>query len=246
MVKDDGSVRTDAVDLELGDHRVRVVCDDADGIEVLRSALVDHVIDQPAPVGFAVRAPSTINGFHVVLDQAGLVLGRLRSSDDALAVLAGHLAGLLPPPAGTVRVRGRVFAADDATASLVCFPLFLTPPAVERRLDRDSICLIDRLAIDVTPDATFRVGPIPWPELAGASPAGHRAQLDEPLTVGRVVVAHSGPHELTWPEMVAAVAATTVGVSREACFDVAEALAATRFVRVDTNDTAAQYAAIGA
>ena len=177
-------MRTDAIDLEIFGTRLRVICEDQRGVGVLRSALAEHLIGEPAPLGFALRAPKGRDHLYVLLDRSGFVLGRSRSADECLAVLAGQLGVFVPAPIGTTRLRMRALVGENSEAVLAPFPILASPPMVERRLDRAKHRMIDRLAIDVTSDGRLQMSHSPWPALANLHlPPGHmRATNDHPIT----------------------------------------------------------------
>lgn len=109
-------MRTDALDLDIAGVRMRVVCEDPAGLAFLGAALADHLVDEPAPLGFSLRIPSGRTSFHVLVDRAGSVLARLGSTEDALAVLGSHLAAFIPPPPGTIRLRAQALLREIGRA----------------------------------------------------------------------------------------------------------------------------------
>ncbi|MFT4866772.1 MAG: hypothetical protein ACI9N0_002900 [Ilumatobacter sp.] len=244
-MKDDGSVRADAVDIEIADTRVRVVCEDPAGVALLRSALAHHVVDEPAPLGFALRVPAGTTKFHVLFDRSGFVLARVRTTEEGVAVLGSYLAGLAPPPQA-VRIRGRAFLSDDSTAALATPPLFLNQPVVERRLARISLRAIDRLTVDVGPDMVMVASTTPWPNLRDLPTAvGHAPAPGEPMPIGNVLVPQHGSAEPSRAMVVAHLAAATCsGASRADRLEFAERLSAHNVRFVAVGDLAAHYAAL--
>jgi hypothetical protein len=239
-------VRADALDLDIAGTRLRVICEDPAALAALRSALSDQLIDEPAPVGFAMCVPPDASKFHVLLDRSGLVLARVQRSEEGLAVLGSHLGALLPPPAGTVRIRARAILPDDSTAALVAFPLAFRQPLIERRLERASLRVVDRPVVDVGPDMTLQMAASPWPGLSGLPvPAGHAPAPVEPTPIGVVLVPQLKRSEPTQSDLVAHLAALTLpGASHTERLGLAEALLREQLAVVRLDDPAALYAAL--
>ena len=174
-------MRTDALDLEIGDTQLRVICEDQDGVALLRTALKEHLVVEAAPLGFVLRSPQNSDRFFVLLDRSGFVLARSRTLDESLAILASHLAVFQPSPSGTTRMKMRALVSDDSTAVLAQFPIFVSPPLVERRLGRTGHRIVDSLAIDVANDGSLQMSPAQWPDLTRMpSPQGHASAPSEP------------------------------------------------------------------
>jgi hypothetical protein len=239
-------VRADAIDLEIEGTRLRVVCEDPAALATLRGAVADHVIDEPAPVGFAMRVPAGETEFHSLVDRSGLVLARVRTSDECLAVFGSHLAVLLPPPAGTVRLRARAVLLDESTAALAVFPLAFSQPLIERRLARSSLRVVDRLVVDIGPDLTLTMAPPSFPALGALPvPAGHTPAPLDPTPIDVVLVPELMRSEPTQADLVAFVAAaTSPGAPRAGRLTLAEGLVRKQTAVVRLDDPAALYAAL--
>ena len=239
-------MRADTIDLNIDGHRVRVICEDPDGVTTLRSALVEHLDDEPAPVGFALRRPTADKGMWVLLDRSGFVLARSRTSNEALAVLGSHLAGLVKPPEHTVRVRCRALLAHDASAILAGFPLFVDPPLVERRLERESHRMIDRLAIDIGQGGMLEMSPTPWPELAALpTVTGHTSAPPSPTPIRAMCVSQAADEPPSIGALVAFLAqAVSHRCDRAERLDLAERLATGIIVGVSPHDSSASYRAL--
>lgn len=218
---------TIALNLRFGDSRIRVACDARRGARLLRSALADHVDDDPedAPLGFVLTAPQGLRRSHSLVDRSGFVLSEGRGLDAGLHALASHLTAFLPPPPGTVRIRARALIAGERM--VVCaFPLLYFPAVTERDLARAGARLVDRLALDVdvqTGEIANRG--IPWPALGGldagrahAGTGGHAA-VAAVLTPGG---AASAPP--TRASVVATLAASGLEGSPAQLLDAATAL----------------------
>lgn len=239
-------MRADAIDLNIAGTAVRVICQDLDAIPLLREALADHLIDEPAPLGFSLQMPARENGLQVVVDRSGLVLGRVRTTEESLAVLGSHLAAFLPPPPGTVRMILRALLGDDSTASLAAFPLFVDPPVVERRLERAAHRMIDRLVADLRVDGTLELSPTPWPALAGSDGvAGHAAAPPAPVDVTRLLIPQLADEKPSQAAVVASLACVTApGAPQHDRLELAERLAAGPVVSVPIAKRGAQYEAL--
>jgi hypothetical protein len=239
-------VRADAIDLDIAGTRIRVICQDSGALAEFRSAMADHLIDEPAPVGFAMCAPAGANKLHVVVDRSGFVLARVRRSDECLAVLGSHLAALLPPPAGTLRLQARAILRDDSTAALAAFPLAFHQPLIERRLVRSALRVVDRLVVDIDSDMTLRMAASAWSGLSGLPvPAGHAPAPVEPTPIRVVLVPQLEPTEPTQADLVAFLAAvTSSGASRAERLALAEGLLRERLAVVRLDDPTALYAAL--
>ena len=238
-------MRADAIDLDIAGTRLRVVCEDPAALATLRSALADHLIDEPAPMGFAMCVPADASNFHVLLDRSGFVLARVRRSEEGLAVLGSHLEALFPPPAGTMRVRARAILLEESTAALAVFPLAFRQPLIEGRLVQSSLRVVDRLMVDIGPEITLQPAASPLPGLSGLPlPAGHSPVPVEPTPISVVLVPQLGT-EPTQAALVAFLAARTLsGASRSERLALAEGLFRERLVVVPLGDPAALYAAL--
>ena len=156
---------------------MRVACADRNGAARLRSALADHLIDELAPPGFLLSSPSGADGLHVLTDRSGYVLGRARTIDQGLAILAGHLTCFLPPAPGRARFRLRALVGPGEQLSLVVWPLLAVPAMVERKMERTRRRLGDWLVSEID-QVTGQVAqtPIPWVDLAKLDPGpGHQS-----------------------------------------------------------------------
>lgn len=239
-------MRTDAIDLNLAGTNLRVLCDDPTGIAKLRHALADHLIAGPAPVGFAVRVPADIGGFHLVIDRSGHVLARLNSVDACLAVVGSHLAALLPPPPDTVRLRARTILFDDSTAALAVDPHFVSQPLVERHLQRASLRLVDRLVTDVRLDGTIVAAAPAWSGLdAMATVGGHAPAPGGPIPIESLVIPQLGPAEPSPAQLVSLLTGIMCpGSNRAMRLSLAQRLAARHVVTVPAGDTGGLYSAL--
>ncbi len=145
---DDGSVRADALDLEIDGNRLRIVVSDQECRTLLADAFAAHIVDEPAPPALLMRPPDGPGKFHVVVDRSGFVLARTNTARECVAVLGRILAGLLPTPHGAVRLPMRA-VASDAGVVIAAFPLFRTSALVERRLQRCGYQIVDGLVTDI-------------------------------------------------------------------------------------------------
>jgi hypothetical protein len=167
-------VRTDLIDLDIARRRVRVLSEVPEATEALNAALIHHLVPEPGEPSFVLKEPDRPGGLCVLLDRAGFVLARSRTFEDIVAVLLRHLGVFLAPPPGTTRLSMRTLLADDGTATLVGFPLFSTPPVVERRLQRVGQRIVDRLVVDVRSDGKLALTASPWrSSLAESDVVGH-------------------------------------------------------------------------
>lgn len=216
-----------AVDLDLWGHQVRVRAGIPEAASALRAALADHVLGDAVPLGFALRTPESPNGLHSLLDRSGLVLARARSWEECVAVLAEHLASFAPPPAGTFRTTLRAVIRSEDTqrsAALAAFPLLSLPPLVERQLEQRGQRVVDRLAIDITPEAELSLSPSPWPELAVCEPAGHCGASATGAAIRAVLLPTSPGRSLRRHQLVALIASTFTGLDPEDALETAERL----------------------
>lgn len=239
-------MRTDAVDLDIHGTAIRVICEDRPVLVRIRSALSDHLIDEPAPAGFVVQIPTGTRRLHVLLDRSGFVLGRTRTIEECLAILGSHLAALIPPPPGTVRIRLRALLGEDSTVTLAGFPLFTDPPLIERRLEQTSTRIVDRLAADVSDNNTLEMAQAPWHDLAALPDVrGHTSTLTGPLPVKRVLIPGVAFAEPTKAQAVTFLAdAIPSTASRLSRIESAERLAVTSVEVVSLVDAKARYLAL--
>jgi len=245
VVRDDGSVRTDAIDLDIAGRRVRVVCEDPAGISLLSSALADHLVAEPAPVGYSLQVPAGNKKLLVVLDRSGFILARTKTIEEGVAVLGRHLGALLQPPKGTIRIRARVLVGGDNRLVLAGFPLFVEPTVVERRLERASHRMVDRLVADLHPDGTLQMSAAPWLALTGLRDVpGHAPALFEPTELTRVLLPRTGNEDSSRASVVSFLAAAmSPAASISDRFALAERLSE-KCVGVPLGDRAARYAAL--
>ena len=114
-----------------------MVCEDPKLFDVLASSLSDYVVQDQAPLGFVLKAPSAEQKLRVLLDRSGLVFGtHTRMVKISLGILTSHLAALLVPPEGTDTLRMRALVDDRGHAILAMAPLLRIHPVIERRLAR--------------------------------------------------------------------------------------------------------------
>lgn len=179
------SVGTEQINLEIGGNRVRVACDQPAGTRKLRTALSEHVHDLESPLGFVLSGPTSRQGFFVVKDRSGYVLGRSTLLEHAVAVLAGHLTAFIPPPHGSIRANLRAILRRDGTVTCFAWPLFFAPPVVERRLHSLGYAVIDRLVVDVDAQSgRLTQQPPPWPSLCHLDQGiAHVQPSAEPLPI---------------------------------------------------------------
>lgn len=239
-------MRTDPIDLEIAGSLIRVICRSPKASTILRSALEDHLVDEPATPGFVLNEPERGGGFHTLLDRSGFILARTRTPDESVAILGSHLAALLPPPAGTVRIRMRALLRSDGAVVLAAFPLFTVPPVVERRLERSDHRLIDRLAVDMASDGCLLMTPMPWSLLSTDHGSGHAQVPDGPLKVHATLVPMDSS---TVPSLAGVVAFLAREISplatRQERLSIAERLASNVVLPVDLESRSARYEALG-
>jgi hypothetical protein len=245
-VKDDGSVRADAIDLDLAGTRLRIICPDRSGADFLRGALADHLVGEPAPIGFALQPPSSSNGFHVLIDRTGSILARLGSVEECLSVLGSHLAAFVPPPPDTVRLRARALLRSDGTALLAVHPLLYRHPLIERRLAACAVRVVDRLVVDIGPDLDLWMSATPWPALRELPRAlGHTGAPAVPTPIAGVLVPATANEIASPPETASFLAAVTCsGSSRQHRLAMAERLATSDPRALSVSDVAGFYAVL--
>lgn len=233
-------MRDDTIDLNLFGTPIRLICEDAPSRDRLRTDLSEHLIDQPAPVGFALQAPNGArNRLYVLVDRSGLVLARSRSADECLEVLIEHLGVFAPPPPGTVRFRVRALLDENTEAVLALPPTLTFPPLVERRLERANHRMIDRVAVDIGVDGAIKFSPSPWSGTGRSGPPmGHtRAPSQAPVTTILVPGALATRASVSW-----SLAAATLGVSdRQRAMTLAGVLAGARSLPVDPERSLSVY-----
>ena len=235
------------LDLDIFGTRIRVLCEDAAAVAVLHTALAEHLISEATPHGFSVKVPQRTNGLHVLMDRSGLILGRTQTIEECVALLGSHLAALVPPPPGTTRVRMRALVREDLTAVLACFPVFAAPPLVERRLDRAHYRIIDRLAVDLSPEGGLRMTATPWPALAELhhSVPGHAPAPDVDASVTGILVPSVGPEPPSTAGLVSFIAGSvSPGISHAERISFAEQLASFPVVTVESGNRSAAYLAL--
>jgi hypothetical protein len=218
-----------ALNLRFGDDTLRVACDSRRAVRRLRTALADHAIDEgdDAPLGFVLTAPAGFQRHHHLVDRYGFVLSRGRGLDAGLHAVGSHLTALLPPAAGTVRVRTRAFATVEGVV-LCLFPLLALAQVDERELVRAGCQLVDRLAVDVDV-ATGEVvnGELPWPEIGRLSPgAGHVGPGGRRTATAVVDLVAPGSPRLTPAEFVTRLAAGALHGRPEDVLDATSRLVA--------------------
>ena len=224
-----------------------MVCDDPQHVQVVRELFADALIDEPAPLAFALQRPKRDSKLFVVLDRSGFVLGRTRSIDDCVSILAEHVGAWLRPPAGTTRLRVRALQrTDGAGAVLAAVPLFTEPPAVERRLDGLGFGLLDRHVVDLDSEGRLWMTPSRWRTEAATPIQGHAQTAVDPVPVDRLLVPMHGHVDLS-PAQVVAQLAAAVGpnVTGSSRLSSAEALVdRVTVVGVDLEDRGAPYRAL--
>lgn len=221
---DDGSVRADALDLAIGGHRLRVFLPDSDGRNLLVDALADVVVDEPAPPAFRVKPPTGKDGFHVLIDRSGFILARTRTSEGCLAVLGSLLANFQLPPEGCIRLPLRAVASEDGVV-LAAFPLFTTPPLVERRLERFGYAVIDDLAVNVSANLSVRSHVPSWRAIRALQvPNGHCEPVASRHPITSVLLPRIGSMAPTRAQSIALLAAGEPTLRQQA-LDIAELLA---------------------
>ena len=165
------------VDLDLFGHAIRIVSEVPDAVTELRSVMSEFLSTDEAPVGFILKAPVEPTGLYVLIDRSGLILARARKWVYCLAALLELLASFAPRPAGTVRLFMRAIVREGwgvPDAVVAAFPMLALPPLVERQLARSAHLVVDRLAVDSTPDGVLSLAAAPWPTSSyQAAATGH-------------------------------------------------------------------------
>jgi len=204
---------TEGLTLRFGEEVVRVACDSRRGARRLRDALADHLVHEgegaeEAPLAFVLTAPQGLRRSHQLTDRSGFTLSSGRGLDPGLHALASHLTALVPPAAGSVRIRARALVAHGRT--IMCLPpLLYMPPPEDRALSRDGLSVIDRLALDIEIDTGRMVNrAIPWPSLAELPGTAPHLGVGEPQPVS-VVMDTAAPG--TPPPTAATVVARLAG-----------------------------------
>lgn len=185
--------RVTPVGLEIAGQPIRVACATRKVARKLRAAVDVPSAPDDAPLGFLVRAARRgVDGYELV-DRGGLSLGSARRTDEVVAMVSSHLAGLLPAAPGRVRIRVRALVRGDQ-AVLCTFPLLLAPPPDVQSLASLGYRLLDRLVVDLdVVSGCLIADPAPWQK--GAAPAqapGHIGGLTHPVQVNGVVLASPG------------------------------------------------------
>jgi hypothetical protein len=180
------------------------------------------------------------------LDRSGLVLGRTRSLEQCIELLISHLGVFSPPPPDTMRMKMRALVGDGGRLVLAGFPLFSDPPVIERRMERMSHRIVDRLAVDITREGVLMLSPASWQSAATRyEVAGHTGAPSEPLNVAAVLIPSISATE---PSQAAVIAFLATNVSSHATnaerVHLAETLAARGVVSVQLNDRAERYEAL--
>lgn len=212
---------------------------------MLRTALSDYVTAEEALAGFVLQAPNNHSKLHVLLDRSGFVLARTRSVEDCVAIVVSHLAVFLPQPPETIRLNMRALVNQDSEVTLACFPLFVDPPLTERRVERTSHRIIDRLAVDLNLDGTLQMTPMQSSISSSArTTPGH---TPAPLKACNVVATLLPQSSVEPPSVAAAVALLAASMStgtRIQRIALAERLTMKSLRPVQIMDRSARYAAL--
>lgn len=238
-------MRTQRIPLRLGDQDLTVEFTNRAMAEQVQAALSSHVVRHDAEVSFRVEQAGRRSRLHVILDRSGFVLGRLRTADQAVAVLVRHLSAFCPTPVGTTRLSGvRALVNDDGGAVLAMWPILTEPALVERRMARTTFRMVDRLAVDVLHSGEIVMSPVAWASVAAGTEVtvGHAPPIVAPVRPSAFVALDSdGSETMTVARAVAFFASTMCGTSGAmAKLDLAERLGA--LPKFSTaNDGAAVY-----
>ena len=202
--------------LRLGDHHVRVASDSRKGVQLLKSALADILLDDEsdAELAFMLNGPRSLQRSHFLLDRSGVVVSQNRGLEAGLSALAGHLTAFLPTSDGRIRVRGRVIIKGNY-AILCMSPVLEFPRLSERNLARNGLKMIDRLAVDIDPDSVWvRQEQVPWTGLVGLGFGPGHADVHCRMPIGAILVAvPSSVASPTSCNLAAHVAANAIGGS---------------------------------
>lgn len=238
-------MRSAEIDLDIYGTPIRVICEEREGADRLRTLLEPHLSEEPAEPGFVIHAPGPGTRLRALLDRSGLVLARSQSLDDCIQVMLGHLGLFAPPPADTMRLKVRALVRSaDGSAVLAWPPLFVDPPAVERRLERAGFALVDRLAVDLSRDARELCLAAPLVDLSSVVDGHHSGPGRH--TIERCLVPEGTPGSTAGA--VAQVASTIMPSSDhgpDERLDLAEALVARGLEHVPLDQRAARYRALG-
>lgn len=150
----------------MGTHAVRVSLDSRRAAKKLRIALAPHLVEEDeAELALVLTAPAGFQRNHVLTDCGGITLSEGRGLDAGLRALAEHLAVLVRPPVGVVRVGARALVSESK-AVLCAEPLLHFPSPDREALAALGFRLIDRLAVDIdSATGQMVVSPNPWPDL---------------------------------------------------------------------------------
>ncbi len=237
-------VQEPPIDIDVDGLAVRLVVDHPEGAARLREAFRPHLSDQPGEFGFVVEAPADGQRLFRLVDRSGIALARSKDPYHVLASAAGHVASLLAVPEdGAVRLRARAIANGDGKASLLAPPIGMSPPIIERRLDKCGYAILDHTTLVVNPGLqicpTTTLGPFTDP-----GPA-HRSHWDAPLDLSRVLVP-AGTALETSPALVASMLAGAMLGSRTDVFAVASAIGERcPLLAVDTMVRGSLYSVLG-
>lgn len=231
-----------SLDLSIAGRAVRVMCADDDLLAAVRAGLAGCVTSTKAPLGFVLQVPTTRTRLYVLTDRIGVVLGRTRDRDHALAMLAGHLDAFQPAPDGAMRLQARAVILSDGAAVLAPWPLLVAPPVSEHRFERIGCRVVDRLWVDVDPAApALDLHPLPWEGSRPLDPGpGHVAAMSDPSSVRGLMLPDRSTTELpSSAQLVHHVASLVVGREDRAwVLDAAHALAGALSIRTVEADDA--------
>jgi hypothetical protein len=208
---------------------LRVLCEDPTVGAELAQQFSAFVVDEPAPIGLVLKAPSEPGSLWLVLDRSGFVYGRCRRADDAGRILRSLLTSFEPSSPEVYRLRCRAFVASDGRMTVSLFPLFVTTPPIERRLERLGLAVYDRLAVDLGRDLVV-VEPGAGSATVDRDIAGHISSAAGAVVRAVVVPAPVGA-TISRAQATALVASSMSGPDRSSILDVADALVETQ-VRV--------------
>ena len=236
----------ESIDIELNGSPLRIMCSDPEGTARIRSALYEHLIDEPAPIGFSLQAPTEEQRLFVLLDRSGFVLGRSRRLEDALSTLGGHLAAFLPAPPGTVRLRLRAILDHHDRAVVAIPPLLTLPPLVERRLASLGCRIVDRMVLDLDAAGCVHAPRSNWQGIANLEDgSGHVSGLRQSAHVAALLLPGAVDGTTSRAQVVHAVASTAVqSDQRKLCLDVAEAISDQIAIAVDPGRPEIVYQAL--
>jgi|GEM_PF-3003936 hypothetical protein len=214
--------RMTSVSLEIGGLRFRVASTSRRVTRRLRAALDPWVVDDEAPLGFAVRRRSRRRAGLEVVDRGGFLLGTASGSEGALAVLGSHLSALCPPSAGHVRLRARA-AVKEGHAVLLVFPLLFVPTLEEELIGHYGAAVVDALVVDLEVSTGRLVLPAPMSAKLGSltPPRAHAEAGDRSVVIDRVVYGvPSGAARPTPAQAVADLAGELLAGTEQDAVDV--------------------------